>query len=134
MSEGSLWSRVRKALRHLDPVRIENRLEKGTPDVNCVGDIWIELKWQRKAPKRGGILKLDHDMTLEQRIWAIRRHKAGGKTYVLLKIGPEYLLFKGYIAAEFLGKLTLEQLKEKALGVWRQKLNNQELNDLLKKN
>ena len=133
MSEGSLWSRVRKALKHLDPVRIENRLEKGTPDVNLATGEWLELKWQRKAPKRGGILKLDHDMTLEQRIWAIRRHHAGGKVYLLLKIGNEYLLFKGYVAAEFLGKLTLDQLREKAIGVWKVKLNDRELNELLKK-
>lgn len=87
----------------------------------------------RKAPKRGGILKLDHDMTIEQRIWHIRRHRAGGKTYVLIKVGQWYMLFKGYIAAEFLGKLTIQELREKALGVWRQKLNDKELNELLKK-
>lgn len=132
MSEKGLWGRVKKAIRDMDPVRVENRVEKGTPDVNFTLG-WIELKWQRTAPKRGGILKLDHELTLEQRIWAIRRHRAGGKTYVLLKVGSEYLLFKGYVAAEFLGRLTLEQLREKALGKWKVRLNDRELNDLLKK-
>lgn len=131
MSERGLWSRVRKAIRDLDPVRVENRVEAGTPDVNFTLG-WIELKYQRRTPKKGGILKLDHDFSIEQRVWAIRRHRAGGKTYVLLKIGPEYLLFKGYIAAEFFGKLTLEQLREKALGIWKRKLDGKELNELLR--
>lgn len=133
MSERGLWSRVRKAIRDLDPVRVENRVEAGTPDVNFTLG-WIELKYQRRAPKRGGILKLDHDLSYEQRVWAIRRHRAGGKTYVLLKIGPEYLLFKGYVAAEVFGKLTLNELREEAIGKWRQKLNDKELNELLRMN
>jgi hypothetical protein len=130
MSEKGLWGRVRRAIRHLDPVRVENRVEAGTPDV-WYSEGALELKWMRIAPKRGGIVKLDHDYTLEQRVWAIRRDKAGGKVYVLLKIGSEYLLFKGIVAAECLGYSTLEQLREKAIGKWRVKLNDKELGDLL---
>lgn len=129
-----MWVRVRKALRNLDPIRIENSCEKGTPDVNLAGGQWIELKWQRKPPKRGGILKLDHDMLKEQRVWAIRRDHAGGKVFLLLKVGNIWLLLKGIVAAEYLGKVTLEELKEKAEKVWVQKLNDHELREILTSN
>lgn len=125
-----MWGRVRKALKGLDPVRVENRVELGTPDVNYV-EGWLELKWQRKAPKRGGILRLDHEFMLEQRVWAIRRHHAGGRCFLFLKIQNEWLLFYGYVAAEFLGYSTLEQLREKAIKVWKNQLNDQELREIL---
>ncbi len=129
-----MWKRIHKAIKSYDPIRIENRCEKGTPDVNISTGAWIELKWQRKAPKRNIVLKLDHDMTLEQRIWAIRRHRAGGKSYVLLKIAQEWLLFEGYIAAELLGKVSLEELRGAAIKVWNKKLNDCELQAILTRN
>lgn len=129
MSESSMWGRVRKALAPLDPVRIENRLEKGTPDVWYVEGA-IELKWCRKIPKRGGIVHLDHELTQEQRVWAIRRAHAGGRTWVLLKLETEYMLFKGEVAAEYLGYSTLEKLREVAVKTWK-KLNDKELREIL---
>jgi hypothetical protein len=128
-----MWGRVRKAVRILDPVRIENRCEKGTPDVNLSNGVWIELKWCRKAPKRGGILRLAHDYMTEQRTWAIRRIHAGGKVFVLLKVANEWFLFKGDIAAEYLGYSTIEKLKEVAVRTWK-KLNDQELLEALTQN
>lgn len=128
-----MWKTVRKELKDLDPVRVENRVEAGTPDVNLAGGEWIELKWKRTKPKGSGILRLDHEMTMEQRVWAIRRHHAGGKTFVLIKISNIWILLKGYIAAEFLGKVSLIELYEKAEKVWLQKLNGQELRDILTK-
>lgn len=126
-----MWGRVRKALKGLDPVRVENRVEAGTPDVNYVFG-WVELKWMRKKPKREGtILHLDHEMTTEQRTWAVRRHHAGGKVFLLLKISTEWILFKGEVAAEYLGYSTLEQLREKAIKVWDKKLNDGELRTIL---
>lgn len=125
-----MWVRVRKAIQELDPVRVENKVEAGTPDVWYTEGA-IELKWQRKIPKRGGILRLDHDMTTEQRVWAIRRHHAGGKVFLLLKASNVWILLKGIVAAEYLGKVSLEELKEKAEKVWVQKLNNQELREIL---
>lgn len=128
-----MWNRVRKAIKELDPVRIENKIEKGTPDVWYTEGA-IELKWQRKLPKRGGVLRLDHDMTLEQRIWAIRRQKAGGKVFLLLKAGKFFILLKGYIAAEYIGKLSLIELQEKAEKVWVNKLVDHELREILTRN
>lgn len=128
-----MWGRVRKALKELDPVRVENRVEKGTPDVNYI-EGWIELKWQRRAPKNGGILKLDHEFMLEQRVWAIRRHHLGGKVFLLLKVSNEWLLFHGHVAAEYLEYVTLEKLREVAIKTWYKKLNDKELREVLTKN
>lgn len=129
MSEKSMWGTVRKSLAGLDPVRVENRVELGTPDVNYIGG-WIELKWHRKAPKHKGIFHLTHDMSTEQRVWAIRRHQAGGRCFLLLKCGSEYLLFYGYVAAEFLGRVGFDTLREKAIKSWK-KLNAKELQEIL---
>jgi hypothetical protein len=124
-----MWGVVRKALRGLDPIRIENRCELGTPDVNIALGDWIELKIA-KAPKRGGILKIDH-YTQEQRTWAIRRHHAGGRCWVLLKVSSEWLLLRGEVAAEFLCYVNLEKLRELSVGIWKIKLNQQELRKIL---
>ena len=125
-----MWGRVRKALKGLDPVRVENRVEYGTPDVNLVGGEWLELKWVRKAPKRGGILKIDH-YTQEQKTWCERREHAGGRVFVLLKVSQEWLLFSGHIAVKYLGKVSLEELRKVAIGKWVKTLNDNELRILL---
>lgn len=127
-----MWVRLRRALKGLDPVRVENRCEVGTPDVNYTNG-WIELKFHRKPPKRGGILILDHDMTTEQRVWAIRRDRAGGKVFLILKVSNIWILLKGIVAAEYLGKVSLEELKERAEKTWVQKLNDLELREILTK-
>lgn len=127
-----MWSVVRKALREFDPVRIENRCELGTPDVNISLGDWIELKIA-EPPKRGGPLRIDH-YSIEQRVWAIRRHKAGGKVWVLLKVRTEWLLLKGEVAAEYLNYVNLEKLREIATKTWQKKLNHSELQKIMKGN
>lgn len=126
-----MWKRVRKALKGLDPVRVENRVEAGTPDVWYTEGA-LELKWVRQPPKKGGVVIIDH-YTTQQQCWAIRRHHAGGKVFVLLKISDEWLLFKGESAPEFLGKVDLITLREKAIGKWKKQLIDQELRNLLTK-
>jgi hypothetical protein len=130
MSESSMWGTVRQALRGLDPVRIENKLEKGVPDVNYV-EGWVELKWVRKAPKNPEtILMIDH-YTTEQRTWAIRRHHAKGKIFLLLKVGVWWMVLSGACAAEHLNKVTLEELRKVAIKTWYKKLNHAELRQIL---
>ena len=85
------------------------------------------------APVRKGILTIDH-YTREQRVWAIKRHHAGGRVFLLLKVGTLWLLFYGHIAAEYLGKVTLEKLKEVAIKTWVKKLDKRELKELVTKN
>lgn len=132
ISEQSMWSRVRKALKGLDPIRIENRCEKGTPDVNISSGAWIELKIAT-APKKEGVLWIEH-YTQHQRVWAIRRNSAGGKVFLLLKISNLWVLLKGEVAAKYLGYTTINQLKEKAEKIWHPKLIDQELREILTKN
>lgn len=133
MSESGMWGRVRRALKGFDPVRVENRLEKGTPDVNIAKGEWIELKWKRKKPKNSeAIFKLDHEYTTEQRIWAIRRIHAGGKVFVLVKIGSEWMILWGTVAAQYLERVSFNDIKSKAIKVWyKNKLNDAELREIL---
>lgn len=129
MSEQSMWKPVRKAIQPLDPIRIENKCEIGTPDVNYV-EGWIELKIAVPPKRKDTILTIKH-YTTEQRTWAIRRAHAGGRVWLFLKVSTEWLLFKGEIAAKYLGYVTLERLREVAIKTWKGKLNDQELREIL---
>jgi hypothetical protein len=127
-----MWGRVRTALLELDPVRVENRLEKGTPDVNLMGGEWVELKWKRKKPLNSDkILRLDHEYMLEQRNWAERRIYCGGKVFVLVKISSEWILLWGTTAAKYLERVSLNELRQRAIRTWPNKLNDQELRNCI---
>ena len=130
MSEASMWGRVRKALKGLDPVRIESRLEKGVPDVNYI-EGWLELKWHRTQPKKQEVLFILKHWTMEQATWHTRRSFSGGKTFVLLKISQEWLLFTCSDAAQYLNKTSLNELRTKVVGRWVKVLKDQELRNLL---
>lgn len=132
MSEQSMWGVVRKALKGMDPVRIENRCELGTPDVNIATGDWIELKIAELPKREETIVRVEH-YTTEQRTWAIRRHHAGGRVWMLIKIRTSWLLIKGEVAAQYLGLVNFEKLKEVATATWQKKLNPSELQKILKK-
>lgn len=121
-----MWTALRPLLRGLDPVRIESHMTQGVPDVNMtVG--WMELKYEDGWPKRGGPLKLKR-YTKEQRTWALRRAQAGGRVFLLLKVGEaEWLLFRGEVAALVLGKLPKEELCRHVLARWTRKPRREEL-------
>jgi hypothetical protein len=129
MSEASMWKRVKRALTGCDAIRIENRCELGTPDCNIATGAWVELKIA-DAPKRGGILTINHYST-EQRVWAVRRAHAGGKTFVLIKISNLWILLKGEVAAKYLNYTTIEELKGVAVKSWQPKLIDHELREFL---
>lgn len=126
ISEQSMWKVVRSALHHLDPVRVENKCELGTPDVNLATGDWIELKIADK-PKRGDTVIAVKHYTQYQRTWAIKRRQAGGKVWLLLKVKNDWLLLAGTVAAEYLGKVDLQKLKEVSTKVWEKKLDRNEL-------
>ena len=90
-----MWKTLGAFMRKagLDPVRIENSLELGTPDVNYTGG-WLELKFAREWPRRGGPLKLAH-FTPQQNAWIVRRVHAGGVVAVVLKVGKEWYALPG---------------------------------------
>lgn len=118
MSEAAMWQAIRPVLKPLDPVRIESPLMGGgIPDVNYTHG-WIELKYAPGWPVRGGPLRVDH-FTTEQRRWLTRRRKAGGRAFLLLKVGrSEWLLFGGPTAAAMLGRVPRERLYEICVARW----------------
>jgi len=117
VSESAMWESLRPVLKKLDPVRIESHMTGGVPDVNYTQG-WIELKFMDRWPPRGGPLRVDH-FTTAQRAWHVRRRKAGGRSFVLLKVGEtEWLLFDGAVAAVLLGKSVRERLYEVCTARW----------------
>lgn len=117
MSEAAMWDSLRPVIRSLDPVRVENPIVPGTPDVNY-NHGWVELKFAERWPPRGGPLRVDH-FTRQQRTWLTRRRKAGGRAFLLLKVGEtEWLLFDGAVAAAMLGQVPRERLYEVCVARW----------------
>lgn len=102
--ETDLNKRICAALRGLDPIRVENPVFPGTPDINY-RDGWIESKQLDALPKRAGtIVKVEHYVP-EQRSWHIRRQAAGGTVWVALDVRAtgETFVWHGREAAQFLG-------------------------------
>lgn len=96
-----------RKMRALDFRSVENRLGQGTPDANYV-DGWLELKWLRGWPKKGGPVVISH-YTDHQRLWLQRRWRCGGKAFLLLQIKLEWLLICGCDAGP-IGSVTREEL------------------------
>lgn len=118
--------RVVRLLRRHDAMAVENRVYPGTADVNYI-EGWVELKWLPRWPKGCEVdaVRVKH-FTPQQRVWLRRRWRKGGRAYVLLQVGTDWLLFDGATAADNLGKVTRSRLYEVALKTWG-KLNEEEL-------
>lgn len=118
--------------RHgLDAVRVENPAGPGTPDVNYI-EGWIENKWVRRWPKRADtVVRLDH-FTPQQRVWLLRRSQRGGRVHLLLKVEETWLLFRGDVAAEVVGRANKAQLHGAAIRVWSRGLVEKELIECLR--
>lgn len=111
MSEQQMWTTFRKRIVHLDPQRVETRIDDGIPDVNYTGG-WIELKYLPKWPRDpSAIVKIDH-YTPQQRAWGLRRWRAGGMSWLLLHVREDnsWMLFDGYTAQDLVGKARRELL------------------------
>ena len=105
-------------LKDRDAVSVENPAYPGTPDVNYV-EGWIELKWEREFPKKAdSVFRVEH-FSPQQRVWLHRRHRKGGKCWLLLQVGKEWMLFDGMTAFEIVGKVCKQELINKA--VWYSK-------------
>lgn len=110
--ESSLWSWLKDHLKELRPLkhdvqRIENACAKGTPDVEgCIDGetFWCELK---VAYEMAGD-KLRVRITPEQVRRALRRVRAGGRSWVLVRVcgetwrQNEHYLVRGEDAEELL--------------------------------
>lgn len=109
-TESSLRAAVIEALEPLHAIAVENPALPGTPDVNYIGG-WIELKSSAGWPSRKSTpLRCDH-WTPQQKVFHLRRSRKGGRTWVLLQVGTDYLLLDGETAVKMLGKSNREQLE-----------------------
>lgn len=126
-----MWEALRPRMKPLDACRVESReTGSGIPDVNYVAG-WMELKAADRWPPRGGPLRVYH-FTPEQRNWLSRREWAGGKAFLMLKVGKsEWLLFAGRVAAACLGDSTQAQLYEAAIARWTRLPRTEELKKCL---
>jgi len=131
-AESMMWRKVRPFLvaAKLDPVRVENPIHPGTPDVNMILG-WVELKCVAEWPTRESqLLRIPH-FTPQQRVFLYRRWKyAPGTTYLLLEVRSvhQWLLFDGDVAAQVVGRSTTAQHRVNARAV----LDVRELSELPK--
>lgn len=121
-SESLMWRKVRPFLieAKLDPVRVENPIHPGTPDVNFCTGMWMELKCIAAWPtKESGCVQIPH-FTPQQRVWLYKRWKyAPGSTTLLLEVRADqrWLLFDGDVAAKIVGKSTEAEHRKRARAV-----------------
>lgn len=142
MSESDQRQTLIKLLRPLDACSVENSCGPGTPDLNYGGKYvlqdwvlsdgympnyldtqvvylegWIECKWAKEWPPRGGPLRVEH-YTTQQKVWARRRRHRGGACWLMLTVGRDWILLDGAVAAHLLGDATREKLIEVAVAHW----------------
>lgn len=119
--EHLVWNNMRDAMRSVGAIgRVENAVAKGWPDVSGairgIGDYWVELKGLMKWPRvpEDRIIHLDHDLTLDQRLWLKERWLNDGNCWVLLGIRDpmEWLMWDGFTAGEVVGRATLPALRQ----------------------
>lgn len=132
-SEAGLWAALQK---HAGPLlhlrRVENRCDKGTPDVAWCGRLpdgrrhgvtvyrtrsgWLELKegsWPARPSTPLHLPKLYQ----EQPLWALAWERAGGHAAALLQLDRDYLLVPpAELRAIYHRARTRAQLAEYVLG------------------
>jgi hypothetical protein len=122
---------VCSALKSLDANAVENALVRGYPDVEFVGGT-MELKHLPKWPVRPEtIVRVDH-FTPIQRGWLRRRAARGGRTWLLLRVDREWLLFKGEVAADVVGCSNAADLRAAATALWATRPTESELVELVR--
>jgi hypothetical protein len=110
-AESAFWKKIRPHFfaAKLDPVRVENPIHPGTPDVNLATGAWIELKSIASWPIRATSSVAIPHFTPQQRVFLFRRWKyAPGTTYLLLEVRSvrQVLLFDGDVAAKIVARET----------------------------
>lgn len=132
MSElGTMRPKVLKTLKSLHAIPVENPAKPGTPDVNCIGDNWIELKWLRYWPVRPETPVTIEHFTIKQRRFLRDRWAKGGKSWMLLQVRRDWLLFTGPVAYEYFGHVSKSKLSQLAHRHWTAGLNKEELIECL---
>lgn len=119
-------SRVTHALRPLDAMAVENSVQPGTPDVEFIGG-WIELKSLAEWPKRADTPVVVGHFNQFQRMWLTRRCKRGGRAWLVLRVGTEWLVLDGAVAAATVGTATRRELIEAAQHHWAKTPTDEQL-------
>lgn len=114
MSESHMRREVCRALKPLHAVAVENPIRPGFPDI-CYADGLLELKHVRKWPTSGEAPLAVPHYTPQQRLFHRKRAKAGGRMFVVLQVGREWLLFRAVDAADRLGFASRRELLELAI-------------------
>lgn len=97
MSEATLRNYVRKGLhaKGVLTTHHEDAINTGIPDLSySYGGVhgWIELKWLEAWPKREDTpMRLPH-YTKEQKHFLLTRGRAGGRCWLLIRVGKEHLI------------------------------------------
>lgn len=125
MNESAMRSKVIKILKSLNAIAVENPALPGTPDINYV-EGWIELKWLAHWPSRRNTTIIFHNFTPQQRVWHIRRRLAGGRSWILILVDTEWLLFDAADAALCFNVCDRNILMDLAIEHWHKKLDEEE--------
>lgn len=127
-SEHTLWLALR-GRKPRDAVfqRVENRVDIGTPDVCCCIDsttAWVELKHVTKWPARKWT-QINTGLTKEQALWHRAWLRAGGHSWILIRVHRTPFLFDAKHARALLDGLTRQQFEAAALAVgWTAVMQN----------
>lgn len=126
MSESSLWQLQREKLGPYGRLtRIENVIDKGTPDVAytlkygravCTRSGWIENKYLPGWPARPETPIHIESLTLQQVLWLEEETRAGGRAWLMLQVASVYMLFNAIgVRAIFGRKYTATDCLDTAL-------------------
>lgn len=114
--EGDMRQKIIQILRPFDAISVENGVGVGTPDVNSVLG-WIECKCAAMPVRHDTKVTADH-FTQEQKIWLLKRWRAGGSASLLLKVADWWLLFTPQTAFEIVGKVPFHKLVDECYNGW----------------
>jgi hypothetical protein len=92
---------------HFTPV--ENTARPGTPDCWWV-NAWAELKDVPRWPGNPNDKLLLHHYTTHQCDWLCECYETGGRCWLIVKVGIEWLLFDKPVAFRLVGSLTRAQM------------------------
>jgi hypothetical protein len=100
-SEKQFWNLLRDKLPINKMYRVENKVTKGMPDIHYIHEGksgWIELKYLDKFPKN----RISSGLKLNQMYWSLEHFKNGGASWVLIRIGRDFIAL---VNAGYVGKL-----------------------------
>lgn len=135
MSETNMWRNMRKRMHPYweQATRHEDKFASGIADVSFVCNGmhgWLELKKIDAWPKRKNTIVRCRHYTPEQRNFLRAKGRAGGNTWLFVKIGREYLLID-WVRADLFGTLNSEDTRALAEYSWSNRMNWEELGHVL---